>query len=66
MVPADLKKKVSADLEQYRALLTQHCGQNSRAMTELGGGTLQPSPGAHLERHLINIIRELEALLRDE
>jgi hypothetical protein len=65
MAPLDLVRKINSDLKEYRALLAQHCGPESRAMTEIGGGTLQPSPGAQLERHLVNIIRELEALLRD-
>jgi hypothetical protein len=63
MLTLDLNKEVRADINRYTKMLIMH--RSGQALTgELApGGSLINTK--EVERHLENVIRELEALLRD-
>jgi hypothetical protein len=61
----DFDKEVRVDIERYKKMIEMYSSGNSRT-GELGPGSSITDNTKEVERHLKNIIRELEALLRDK
>jgi hypothetical protein len=58
-----LDAEVKADIERYRRMLEEYRSREPRTGSLSGGEFTENAK--ETERHLENVIRELEALLRD-
>jgi hypothetical protein len=61
----DLEQQIRADIDRYQKMLIMYRSDQART-GELGAGISLNDNAKEVERHLENVIRELEALLRDK